>query len=146
MILKPDMIVTGTVFVDVMANGEAKMPDLTGKWISPMHPEIIKDAPGFCDICEMALVPVETYFALNNNEMKEPLVIPKTAALLTGKRSVVYVYKGKGAYEGREVVLGPQAGDYYLVFSGLTAGEKVVSNAAFKIDSALQIVAKKSMR
>jgi Cu(I)/Ag(I) efflux system membrane fusion protein len=48
-------------------------------------------------------------------------------------------------YEGREIVLGPRAGDHYLIESGLAAGERVVTNGAFKIDSALQIQAKPSM-
>jgi Cu(I)/Ag(I) efflux system membrane fusion protein len=77
-----------------------------------------------------------------------PLVIPATAPLLTGKRAVVYVELSgtdAPAFEGREVVLGPRAGDYYVVISGLHEGERVVSEGAFKIDSALQIRAKPSM-
>ena len=77
-----------------------------------------------------------------------PLVIPATAPLLTGERAVVYVEitdSDGPAFEGREVVLGPRAGDYYVVISGLHEGERVVSEGAFKIDSALQIRAKPSM-
>ena len=48
-------------------------------------------------------------------------------------------------YEGREVVLGPRAGDFYIVESGLREGEEVVVNGAFRIDSAMQILAKPSM-
>jgi Cu(I)/Ag(I) efflux system membrane fusion protein len=76
------------------------------------------------------------------------LVVPATAPLLTGKRAIVYVeVPGEDAptYEGREVVLGPRAGDYYVVESGLREGEQVVVEGAFKIDSALQIRAKPSM-
>jgi len=78
----------------------------------------------------------------------EPLVIPATAPLITGKRAVVYVRKpgtDKPTFEGREVVLGPRADDVYIVLSGLSEGEDVVTNGAFKIDSALQIQAKPSM-
>jgi Cu(I)/Ag(I) efflux system membrane fusion protein len=77
-----------------------------------------------------------------------PLVIPDTAPLITGKRAVVYVKKpGTEAptFEGREVELGPKAGDYYIVASGLQEGEQVVTNGNFKIDSALQIQARPSM-
>ena len=75
------------------------------------------------------------------------LVIPASAPLITGKRAVVYVAApGKeGTYEGREIVLGPRAGDYYLVRDGLNEGELVVVNGNFKIDSAIQILAKPSM-
>ncbi len=76
-----------------------------------------------------------------------PLVIPASAPLITGKRAVVYVaVPGRdGVYEGREIVLGPRAGNHYLVCEGLTEGELVVVNGNFKIDSAVQILAKPSM-
>jgi Cu(I)/Ag(I) efflux system membrane fusion protein len=77
-----------------------------------------------------------------------PLVIPATAPLLTGRRAVVYVEVPDTevpTYVGREVLLGPRAGDHYLVRSGLSEGERVVTNGAFKIDSALQIRAEASM-
>ena len=78
---------------------------------------------------------------------KAPLVIPASAPLITGKRAVVYLaVPGKeGTYEGREIVLGPRAKDHYLVQEGLEEGEMVVVNGSFKIDSALQILAKPSM-
>ncbi|WP_319583512.1 efflux RND transporter periplasmic adaptor subunit [uncultured Pseudodesulfovibrio sp.] len=76
-----------------------------------------------------------------------PLVIPASAPLITGKRAVVYVANPDkpGAYEGREIVLGPRAGNYYIVRSGLNEGERVVTKGNFKIDSAIQIVARPSM-
>ena len=76
-----------------------------------------------------------------------PLVIPASAPLITGKRAVVYVAlpQQEGVYEGRNVVLGPRAGDFYVVREGLQEGEQVVVNGAFKIDSSLQIQGKPSM-
>ncbi|MFA4947485.1 MAG: efflux RND transporter periplasmic adaptor subunit [Candidatus Krumholzibacteriia bacterium] len=76
-----------------------------------------------------------------------PLVIPASAPLVTGKRAVVYVaLPGKeGVYEGRDVVLGPRAGDYFVVLEGLQEGELVVINGNFKIDSSLQLQGKPSM-
>ena len=76
-----------------------------------------------------------------------PLVIPAAAALITGKRAVVYVAVPgeKGMFEGREVVLGPRAKNYYVVREGLKEGEQVVVNGSFKIDSALQILGKPSL-
>lgn len=75
------------------------------------------------------------------------LVIPETAPLLTGKRAVVYVAvkDTEGIFEGREVVLGSRIGSYFAIKEGLTEGEMVVVNGAFKIDSDLQIRAKPSM-
>ena len=75
------------------------------------------------------------------------LVIPLSAPLITGKRSVVYVTVAgeAGVFEGREVVLGPKAEDYYVVLEGLKEGDQVVVNGNFKIDSAVQILARPSM-
>ncbi|MGY8717850.1 MAG: efflux RND transporter periplasmic adaptor subunit, partial [Verrucomicrobiia bacterium] len=70
------------------------------------------------------------------------------AVLRTGRRAVVYVAlpdRDRPTFEGREIVLGPKAGQVYIVRSGLTEGERVVTHGAFKIDSALQILAKPSM-
>ena len=78
----------------------------------------------------------------------DPLVIPATAPLLTGTRAVVYVKlpdHDQPMFQGREIELGPRAGDWYIVASGLEEGEHVVVEGAFKIDSALQIQAKPSM-
>lgn len=76
-----------------------------------------------------------------------PLVVPATAPLVTGPRAVVYVAAPDraGVFAGREVVLGPRAGDYYVVRAGLQEGEPVVVHGAFKIDSSLQIQGKPSM-
>lgn len=78
---------------------------------------------------------------------KAPLVIPAAAPLITGRRAVVYVeVPGQsGAFEGREIVLGPRAKDFYVVREGLKEGERVVVNGNFKIDSQVQIMAKSSM-
>jgi Cu(I)/Ag(I) efflux system membrane fusion protein len=76
-----------------------------------------------------------------------PLVIPETAPLITGKRAIVYVAlpDKPGAFEGREVQLGPRAQGYYIVRDGLAKGEEVVVNGNFKLDSAVQILARTSM-
>jgi Cu(I)/Ag(I) efflux system membrane fusion protein len=79
---------------------------------------------------------------------KAPLLVPTSAVLRTGKRAVVYVENPdaeRPTYEGREIVLGPRAGETFIVTSGLELGERVVTKGAFKIDSALQIKAKPSM-
>jgi len=148
--LKPEMFVRAIVKSRIAAGGRVLDSSLAGKWISPMHPEIIKDEPGDCDVCGMPLVRAETlgYVTAEPSDMAKPLVIPVSAALLTGKRAIVYVQVPEAeepTYEGREIVLGPRAGDYYLVKAGLNEGELVVTNGNFKLDSALQISAKPSM-
>ncbi|MFT7333842.1 MAG: Cu(I)/Ag(I) efflux system membrane fusion protein [Sphingobacteriales bacterium] len=81
------------------------------------------------------------------NTSKSALMIPKSAVLWTGKRAVVYVQdpNSKSNFFFREIALGAESGDYYVVNSGLEEGEKVVSNGAFKVDAAAQLAGKKSM-
>ncbi len=148
--LKPGMFVSAVVRAQVATAGRVMSPDLAGKWICPMHPDVVKDDPGFCDVCGMALVPAESlgYVSAAPEGSDMPLVIPTTAALITGTRAVVYVEvpdQDKPTFEGREIVLGPRAGDFYLVRSGLKEGERVVTKGNFTIDAELQIQAKPSM-
>jgi Cu(I)/Ag(I) efflux system membrane fusion protein len=75
-------------------------------------------------------------------DASSPLVIPASAPLFTGRRSLVYVEleRPEGAvYEPRVVRLGPRLGEVYPVVSGLSEGERVVSRGAFVLDSDLQI-------
>ncbi|HDP97689.1 MAG TPA: efflux RND transporter periplasmic adaptor subunit [bacterium] len=147
--LKPEMLVRGFVYSKLNSSNKVINPELSGKWISPMHPEIIKSAPGKCDICGMDLVSAESLGYANSQEIEKsaPLLIPASAPLITGKRAVVYVEveNKTGVYEGREIELGPRVGDYYIVKSGLHQGERVVVKGNFKIDSAVQIQSKPSM-
>ena len=80
--------------------------------------------------------------------IEDALVIPKSSVLWTGKRAVVYVKDQKfeqPTFEYREVVLGPEAGDYYVVLDGVKAGEQIVANGVFKVDAAAQLNGKRSM-
>jgi Cu(I)/Ag(I) efflux system membrane fusion protein len=147
--LKPEMFVRAVVRAKVVGAGKVMAPEMGGKWICPMHPSVVKDQASSCDICGMTLVTTESLGYVEAGEPKvAPLVIPASAVLITGKRAVAYVLvpdTEKPTFEGREILLGPRAGDYYIVESGLSEDDVVVTNGNFKIDSALQIQAKPSM-
>ncbi len=145
-LLKPGLFVRATMSALIGEGGRVMDQDLVGKWISPMHPEVIKDGPGSCDVCGMDLVPIAE-MGYVPGDADAPLVIPASAPLLTGERAVVYVRRpgDKPVFEMREVELGPRAGAYYLVSSGLHEGEELVVNGAFKLDSAVQISGQRSM-
>lgn len=147
--LKPGMFVRAVVRVRVADGGSVINDELAGRWISPMHPEVVKDGPGICDICGMDLVPAEQLgYVTDLSSVEAPLVIPASAPLITGRRAVVYVRvpdQERPTFEGREIVLGPRTGDWYIVLDGLAEGEEVVTHGAFKVDSAMQIAAKPSM-
>jgi membrane fusion protein, copper/silver efflux system len=67
------------------------------------------------------------------------LAVPRSAVLDTGMRKFVYVAKGNGEFEGRQVQLGPAGTDYYPVLTGLKEGERIVSQGSFLIDSQTRI-------
>ena len=76
------------------------------------------------------------------------LVVPRTAILWTGKRSVVYVKVPNTdvpSFEMREVTLGSRLGENYQITAGLQAGEEIVSQGAFAVDASAQLSNKKSM-
>jgi len=77
----------------------------------------------------------------------EQLVVPKSAILWTGKKAVVYVMTDDhdNMFQYREIELGADAGDYYVVASGLSEGEKVATHGVFKIDAAAQLKGEQSM-
>lgn len=81
------------------------------------------------------------------NDQVEMLLIPKSAILWTGKRAVVYVKVNddKNLFQYREVGLGADAGDYYIVLNGLAENELVATNGVFKIDAAAQLKGSESM-
>jgi multidrug efflux pump subunit AcrA (membrane-fusion protein) len=76
----------------------------------------------------------------------EPLSIPKSAAIDTGARQVVYVETSPGSFTPRPVKLGATAGDRREVLSGLREGEKVVAAANFFIDSQAQLASGSSIQ
>lgn len=84
----------------------------------------------------------------NLNEYKDKMVIPRSAVLWTGKRSVVYV-KQTGSdepiFKMRIIELGPMLGDSYVVSSGLNEGEEIVTQGTFSVDAAAQLEGKPSM-
>lgn len=92
-------------------------------------------------------------FATGNIESKlaqqaDEITVPKAAVMWTGERSVVYVkaeVSGKIAFSLREVQLGPSLGDAYVIESGLSVGEEIVSQGTFTVDAAAQLAGKPSM-
>jgi len=63
------------------------------------------------------------------------LIIPDDAVLDAGKRQVIYVDKGEGNFEPREVSVGAKADGMVEITKGLNPGERVASAANFLIDS-----------
>lgn len=76
------------------------------------------------------------------------LVVPRTAILWTGKRSMVYVKIPNAevpSFEMREVTLGNRLGENYQITAGLQAGEEIVTQGAFAVDASAQLSGKPSL-
>jgi Cu(I)/Ag(I) efflux system membrane fusion protein len=76
------------------------------------------------------------------------VVIPRSAVLWTGKRSLVYVKQPEteeALFKMREVELGPMLGESYVITDGLTEGEEIVTSGTFSVDAAAQLEGKPSM-
>lgn len=76
------------------------------------------------------------------------IVVPKSAVMWTGKRSVVYVKDDTAeqpTFELREVTLGASLPDAFVIEDGLAEGEEIVTNGAFAVDASAQLEGKKSM-
>jgi membrane fusion protein, copper/silver efflux system len=69
------------------------------------------------------------------------LVVPSSAVLHAGLRQLVFVSRGEGVFDPREVQTSGQAGDKAIIIKGLKAGEPIVISAAFLIDSESQLQA-----
>jgi Cu(I)/Ag(I) efflux system membrane fusion protein len=69
------------------------------------------------------------------HKLGEQLVVPADAVMPTGRRRLVFVSRGGGRIEPREVELGRRAGQDYIVQSGLREGETVLTSANFLIDA-----------
>jgi len=135
-VLKPGMFMSAEIDVQLSAAGIPAKTGVEGKFTCPMHPQVLKNEPGECPICGMDLKAIP-----EQGEQKERLVlaVPASAVLDSGRRKFVYVEKERGVFQGREVVLGPRAGEYYPVVSGLSAGERVAARGNFLLDSQAQI-------
>ena len=76
------------------------------------------------------------------------VMVPRTAVLWSGKRSIVYVKVPNVAlpeFVMREVTLGNRLGENYQILEGLKAGEEIVSYGAFALDATAQLSGKPSL-
>ena len=73
-----------------------------------------------------------------NTASSTEVMVPRTAVLWSGKRSIVYVKVPNAAlpeFVLREVTLGNRLGENYQITAGLQAGEEIVSYGAFALDA-----------
>ena len=69
------------------------------------------------------------------------LVVPASAVFQTGTKQVIFLNKGDGRIEPKDVAIGPRVGDDVVILSGLDAHQSIVISANFLIDSESQLQA-----
>jgi len=79
--------------------------------------------------------------------ISETFLVPATAVMWTGERSLVYVKTkpSEAVFEMREVTIGNRRGENYEIIDGLKIGEEIVTHGTFTVDAAAQLQGKKSM-
>jgi Cu(I)/Ag(I) efflux system membrane fusion protein len=144
--LRPGDYAEAQITFPIGPQGKVFDADLAGKWISPMHPQVIRDQPGQCPICGMELVPTSK-FGFSHEPVPQPqsVYVPRPAVLLAGENSVVYVETEPGRFEIRPVTVGPILRDKIVILEGLKAGESVATAGNFLIDSQMQLAGKPSL-
>jgi membrane fusion protein, copper/silver efflux system len=67
------------------------------------------------------------------------LSVPESAVLRTGMRDIVFVDRGAGYMQLREITVGDRAAGHYAVLAGLSPGERVVTSGNFLVDAESKI-------
>jgi len=75
------------------------------------------------------------------------IAVPSESVLQTGKRALVYVLtdKEKKTFQAKEVSLGKNNGEFYLIEDGLKENEEIVYSGTFFVDSSLQLAGRPSL-
>tara|TARA_R110000868_G_scaffold145181_5_gene365324 strand:- start:13703 stop:15481 length:1779 start_codon:yes stop_codon:yes gene_type:complete len=83
----------------------------------------------------------------NSTKSEGVLIIPASAVMWTGERSLVYLKTSpiEPIFEMREVTIGNRNGQNFRITSGLNNGDEIVTNGTFTVDAAAQLQGKKSM-
>jgi len=73
--------------------------------------------------------------SIETGDAEPVLAVPESAVLDTGSRQAVFVDRGEGRFEPRDVKLGRRGNGYVEIRDGISNGEPVVVSANFLIDA-----------
>nr|WP_231615618.1 efflux RND transporter periplasmic adaptor subunit [Novipirellula artificiosorum] len=144
--LRPGDYATARITVPSIPTDYVYDPALSGKYISPMHPQVIRDEPGKCPLCGFDLVPTrELGYAPKPQPDQRVVTVPRDAVLLTGENGVIYVETEPGRFEIRRVSVGSMNDTDAVIIEGLAPGETVATAGNFLIDSQMQLAGNPSL-
>lgn len=125
--------VTSVTYIDPLLNSSTRTATVRAEIINDQN----KLKPGML-LNGMISQSIE----ISKKGKSKPVIVPNSAILWTGERSVVYVQQTDlevPSYQYREVEIGNRSGEYTTIVSGLENGEEVVSHGAFSVDAAAQL-------
>ncbi|MCC7333984.1 MAG: efflux RND transporter periplasmic adaptor subunit [Pirellulaceae bacterium] len=144
--LRPGDYATARITVPAIPGTLVYDPALSGKFISPMHPQVIRDEPGKCPLCGMELVStVQLGYAAEPQPQQRVVTVPRDSVLLAGDSGVIYVETEPGRFEIRRIHVGPMNDTEAVIVEGLAAGETVATSGNFLIDSQMQLAGNPSL-
>jgi Cu(I)/Ag(I) efflux system membrane fusion protein len=138
--LKPGDFATAKIRLPTTQRETVYDPALAGKWISPRHPQIIRSEAGECPICGVDLIPTSQLgYSADEILTDEVISVPRSAVLMAGDNSVLYVETKPGLFEIRRVTVGSLTDQDAIILSGVEIGEAVAIEGNFLIDSQMQL-------
>ncbi len=144
--LRPGDYATARITVPAVSMDSVYDPALAGKYISPMHPQVIREEPGKCPLCGRDLVPTSQIgYATEPQPEQRVVTVPRDSVLLTGDDGVIYVETEPGRFEIRRVSVGSMNDTDAVILEGLAAGETVATGGNFLIDSQMQLAGNPSL-
>ncbi|MCK6485885.1 MAG: efflux RND transporter periplasmic adaptor subunit [Phycisphaerae bacterium] len=121
-----EMLRCGRVTGQVRHGAAQQSGDFAEGYFCPIYPDRLFDEPRECPIDK---------FPMKFVRVEKVLAVPASAVINTGTRTVVYRESAPGTYDMLEVHLGPKAGDFFPVESGVKAGDRVATAGAFILDA-----------
>ena len=144
--LRPGDYATARITVPAIPADLVYDPALAGKYISPMHPQVIREEPGPCPLCGMDLVPTSQLgFSPEPLPEQRVVTVPRDSVLMAGDNGVIYVETEPGRFEIRRVSVGPMTQKEAVIIEGLAPGETIATGGNFLIDSQMQLAGNPSL-
>ncbi len=120
------MLQCGSITETLPALGSGPPTQVVSGYFCPVYPERLFEKPELCPIDQ---------FPMRFVQIEKVLAVPVSAIIQTGTRHIVYRESSEDTFEMLAVQVGPRAGEYYPVLSGLSPGDRVATSGAFLVDA-----------
>lgn len=121
-----EMLTCGEIKGEIKPGGAAEHAAYATGYFCPIYPTQLFDHPADCPIDQ---------FPMKHVRLEKVLAVPESAVINTGTRHVVYREGESGFFDMIEVQVGPRAGEFFPVTSGLREGDRVATAGAFLVDA-----------